>query len=314
VRSGALAANRPLMPGAIYQQVVVEGEDSADAGEGRLVRTNTVSHEYFDAVGIELLRGRAFASKDREGTAPVAVINRTMAEQFWPGRDPMGRQFRVLDPSGDRAFRVVGIAADSKYTSLSEDDQPSFYLSMEQFYVPGLTLHVRTDGPAEALLETVRRSVQSLDLTLPLSHVYTMPQVIRISLWGQRMAAALLTLFAVLGLLLAATGIYATMAHSVRERRREIGIRMALGARRFQVLDLILRRAMTVAGIGLALGLILAQMGGRVVSSLLYDVRPTDPLTLLGVALVLGVVALLATLAGSRYGVKVMPAVALRSE
>ena len=314
VRSGALAANRPLMPGAVYQQVVVEGEDSADAGEGRLVRTNTVSHGYFDTVGIEVLRGRGFGSEDREGSAPVAVINRTMAERFWPGRDPVGRQFRVLNPAGDLTFRVVGIAADSKYTSLSEEDQPSLYLSMEQLYVPGLTLHVRTEGPPEALLETVRRSVQSLDPTLPLSHAYTMPQAIRISLWGQRMAAALLTLFAVLGLLLAAMGIYAAMAYSVRERRREIGIRMALGARRSQVLDLILRRAMAVAGVGLVLGLVLAQMGARVVASLLYDVRPTDLPTLLGVALVLGLVALLAALAGSRSGIGVPPAIALRTE
>jgi predicted permease len=314
VRTSALASNRPLMPGAIYREVVVEGEDRPDGEQGRVVRTNTVGHDYFETVGIEILGGRGFRAQDREDTSNVAVINETMAERLWPERNPLDRRFRVLDPAGDVPFRVIGIAADSKYTSLGEEPQPSFYVSIEQSYVPGVTLHVRTDGRPEALLDTVRRSVQDLDDTLPLSHVYTMQQVIGISLWGQRMAAALLGVFAALGVLLAAMGIYAAMAYSVRERRREIGIRMALGARKRQILELIMRRAMTVAAIGLAVGFVLALSGGRLLSTLLYGIEPTDPLTLLGVALLLAAVAFLASLAGARKGVAIPPAATLRTE
>lgn len=314
VRAGSLASNRPLMPGALYREVVVEGQDLPDGQEAQVVRTNTVGHDYFETVGIDILKGRGFRAEDREDTTNVAVINETMAERLWLERDPIGRRFRALDPNADIPFRVIGIAADSKYTSLGEEAQPSLYLSIEQSYVPGVTLHVRTDGRPAVLLDTVRRAVQEIDPTLPLSHVYTMRQVLGISLWGQRMAAALLGVFAVLGLLLAAMGIYAAMAYSVRERSREIGIRMALGARKREILRLIIGRAMGVAVVGLVVGLILAGVGARLLANLLYGIEPTDPWTLLGVVLLLAAVALLASLAGARKGVAVPPSISLQAE
>ena len=314
VQSYSVASNRPLMPGAIYREVVVEGAERPDGRQERVVRTNTVGPDYFGTVGIQILKGRSFQAEDREDTANVAVINQTMAERLWPDRDPLGRRFRIVDPAGDIPYQVVGVAADSKYTSLGEEAQPALYLSIEQSYVPGVTLHVRTDGPADALLDTVRKAVQELDPTLPLSHVYTMRQVIGISLWGQRMAATLLGIFAVLGLLLAAMGIYAAMSYSVRESHREIGIRMALGARKRQIIELIVGRSMKVVAAGLVLGFALALTGARLLTSLLYGIAPTDPLTLLGVGALLALVGLLASLAGARKGAAVPPAATLRTE
>lgn len=314
VESVAVASNRPLMPGAVFRRVRVDGDTSEGAAEGHLVRSNLVSRGFLETAGIPLRSGRSFESQDRPDTATVAIVNETMASRLWPDADPVGRVLRIEDPAGEREYRVVGVAADSIANSFGEEAQPILYLNADQVYTPGVTLYVRTAAPPSTLLETVRSEVQQLDRTLPLSHVYTMPEVIRISLWGQRMGAIMLSAFAFLAVVLAAVGIYGNTTYSVRERSHEIGVRMSLGARRIDILLMILRRVGTVVAVGLAAGFVLAIPGGRLVDNLLYGIGPRDPVTLSWAGLVLAGVALSAAAIAARKGTAIPPATSLRAE
>ncbi|HEX3526195.1 MAG TPA: ABC transporter permease [Thermoanaerobaculia bacterium] len=312
VRSATVASDRPLHRGALYRNVLAEGDATPDAEKRPPVRTNTVGKDYFRTLGIPLREGRDFLDSDRPDTPLVAIVNETMARTFWPGHSPLGRRFRM--PEENLNVEVVGVAADSRYVTLGETPQPLFYLSMGQLYLPEVTLEVRTDGDPARLVQVIRREVQSLDRTLPLANVETMSEAIDVSLWGPRMGAALLSVFGILALVLAATGIYGVMAYSVSQRTREMGIRMALGARRADVLRLILRQAMTIVACGLAVGLLAASAGSRVIAGLLYGVSATDVRTFAAISLLLAAVALVASLAAARRGVQVDPAITLRGE
>jgi predicted permease len=314
VRSATVSSNRPLHRGALYRRVLAEDDDRADRDRFPPVRTNTVGKDYFRTLAIPILQGRDFLHTDRSDTPLVAVVSEAMAKTYWPGRNPVGRRFRT--PEDNLTFEVVGVARDAKYVTLGESPLPLFYVSIEQMYLPEVTVQVRVEHASvdRGMVETVRREVQALDRTLPLSYVESMGEEIDLALWGQRMAAVLLSVFALLALVLAATGIYGVMAYSVSQRTREMGIRMALGARRADVLRLILRQAMTIVAIGLALGLLGASAGSRVLAGLLYGVSATDLRTFTVFSLLLASVALLASLIAARRGVQVDPAITLRGE
>ena len=312
VVSATVASNRPLHRGALYRTVLVNGDDSPDARDRPPVRTNTIGRDYFKTLEIPLLQGRDFRDSDRPDTPLVAVVNATMAKRYWPGRSPVGSRFRV--PEEDLQIEVIGVVADAKYVTLGEEAQPLFYLSMGQLFLPEVTLQVRTAGDPRALVETVRREMRAIDKTLPLAIIETMSETIGVSLWGPRMGAALLSLFGLIALILASTGIYGVMAYSVDQRTREIGIRMALGARRWEVLRMILTNALTVVGLGVGVGLVAASMGSRVIAGLLYGIHATDLPTFFGISALLILVALLSTLIAARRGTRVEPVLALRSE
>ncbi len=316
IRSAAVGDNRPMMPGAVYHTILVDGDTSAEAAHGYTIRSDTVAHDYFETLGIPLLEGRPFSSADRPGSPLVAIVNSTMAKRFWPQGNALGKRFRVRLPEQEMAFEVIGVVGDSNYTVLGEPPVASFFAHLDQLqtYLADVCLFVRTDGPPEQLLERVRSEVQALDPTLPLSHLYTMSQVLGSSLWGHRMGATLLGVFAVLALFLAATGIYGAMAYTVGERQREIGIRMALGAQKGDVLRLILTRALAIVVTGLALGFFVSFVGGRLLSNLLYGIAPTDLLTYLGVGVVLPTIALLASYLAARKGTVIPPGIALRTD
>jgi macrolide transport system ATP-binding/permease protein len=306
VRSVAVAERAPLdLRGDPQMRVFAETRNPA----GDLVRFNSVSPRYFETVGAPLLKGRAFAEADRPDTPSVAVINETMARLFWPGRDAVGQRFRVDGQAGEIA--VVGVARDASYQSVGQESTPYFYLSLTQHYSPAVTFHVLTEGDPAPLLQTVRREVQTLDRTLP-TEERTISEVLARSLWAPRAAAGLLSLFSLLALLLAVTGLYSVMAYAVQQRAREMGIRLALGAQRGDLLRLILREGLTWVAVGVAAGCVAALAAAPLTANLLYGVQGRDPIVYLGAALILLAVSLLANLLPARQAAKLDPLLVLR--
>jgi len=281
-------------------------------GEDTSSDFNQVGPDYFRVMKIPLLEGREFGQSDTTGTPLVAVINQTAARRFWPGQSAIGRRVIVGRPPDDQARVVVGVAKDSKYRRLTEEVRPAVFTPFFQRYRGDMTLHVRTTGEPAAMLAGVRREVQALDASLPLYNTRTLEEQKTSSLYTSRLAATLLTMFGLLALLLAAVGLYAVMAHTVKRRTREIGIRLALGAQRHQIRRLVMLEGTTIITIGLVLGVGGALVAARLVETFLYGVRPTDPIAFASAALLLAVVALLANYLPARHAARTDPIVAMR--
>jgi predicted permease len=312
VRSAALATNLPIAGGGIGRTVFPEGVDPTDRSAGVFVTVNTVGVGYFDTLDVAIRRGRAFEETDREGTPLVVVANEAMAQRFWPGQDAVGKRFKFF--GFDQYCEIVGVAGNTKIFTLGEDPQMIAYMPLLQSYEPALVLHARTAGDATALMEGVRRTVQSLEPTMPITNVQTVADLIDASLWAPRMGAALLAIFALVALVLAAIGLYGVMAYAVSRRTQEFGVRMALGAGRREVLALVLRQAMTLVAGGLGLGLVVALAVTRLITAFLTGVSPTDPLTFASISVLLVAVALAAGYVPARRATRVDPMVALRYE
>jgi putative ABC transport system permease protein len=274
-----------------------------------------VSPDYFDVMGIPVVRGQAFTERDRAGVPAVTVINETMARRYWPGEDPIGKRINLGDPAAGGVWRtVVGVVRDIRNESLDKEPYPQMYAPEAQFTRRQLTLVARTSGDPTALVPALRRELTSLDKDLPLYNVRTMEQVLADSVARRRFQMFLIAAFAGLGLLLAAVGIYGVISYSVAQRRHEIGVRMALGARAPDILRLVVGQGLGLALAGVGAGLVFALALTRVMSTLLYGVSASDPLTFAGVALALLGVALAACLVPARRATKVDPMVALRYE
>jgi len=311
VQSAAVASNFPL-GGGLARTIFLEGQDEKSGQRGTLTSLNDVSSGYFQTVGIPLLRGRAFNDLDRKETKRVAVVNHAMAKHFWPGESPLGKRFHFF---GDATLiEVVGEAGDSWQFGVGEDPQPVAYLAITQDYSPFAVLHVRTAGSPGSVISSVRESVQSIDRNLALIGVNTIGELLDQGLWAPRMGAILLGVFGLLALLLATVGIYGVLSYSVTQRTQEVGIRMALGATPGSVLGLVVKQGMTLVVIGVVIGLAGSLGLARLMSSLLFGVKASDPATFVGVSLVLAVVALVATYLPARRATKVDPMVALRYE
>jgi predicted permease len=307
VKTATVAQAGPLQ-GSMARSVFLEGKGAST--DGVLVQLNAVGPGYFATVGVPIERGRALGEEDRAGTQPVAVVNQTMAKRFWPGEDPLGKRFKFFGE--DAPLTVVGVARDAKYNGLGEDPQPYIYVALGQRWSGTLTLLARTAGDPEPVLTTVQREVRALDKRLPLARVATVGQMIDQGLWAPRMGASLLGIFGLLALILAAVGIYGVMSFAVAQRAREIGIRMALGARRDDVLALVLRQGMTVVGLGLAAGLAVAFGITRLAAGLLFGVSPTDPMAFGLTSLLLATVALAANFVPARRATVVDPVTVLK--
>lgn len=311
VRSAALSANLP-MGGGIGRTVFPEGQEAAAGAVGQFTTANEMSVGYFDTVGISIRRGRDINDMDREGAPLVVVINEAMAKQFWKREDAIGKRFKFF---GDEAFReVVGVVEDTKIFTLGEDPQPQAYIPVLQFYNPGMTLNVRAAGDGAVLLPAVRREVQALQPTMPLTNVQTAGQLIAQVLWAPRMGAALLGIFGLIALVLAAIGIYGVMSYSVNQRTVEFGLRMALGASPRDVLRMVLRQGMLLVACGLLIGIVTALLATRLVGALLVGLSATDPMTYAFISLLLAAVAALAGYVPARRATRVDPMMALRSE
>jgi predicted permease len=305
----ALAEILPL--GLVGQRRGVEVEGYAPAeGEDMEFGTNTVSAGYFETMGIEMVRGRGFAPGDRAGARAVAVVNESFARRFWPGEDPIGRRFST----GRGGMReVVGVARDGKYRSLGEEPQPHFYQPFAQMYEPDMVLVARAASDARALLSSLLKEARELDPELPVEGS-TMEEHLGLAVLPQRIGSVVLGSFGAITALLAALGLYGVMSYVVSQRTREIGIRVALGARARDVRLLVLRRALAVTLAGVGIGLAGAAATARLLAAFLVNLSPSDPATLLAATALFTAVALVASWVPARRAAAVDPVRALRWE
>lgn len=311
VKAAAVASNFPL-GGGFARTVFPEGEDESTGYRGTLTQLDDITTGYFDALRIPLIRGRLFTDADRKDTASVAIISEAMAKKFWPNQEAIGKRFHFF---GDTTLReVVGIARNSAVNAIGEAPVPLVYLPVAQDYAPAATLQVQTTGKPESVIAGVRAQIQSLEPNLAITNVQTIGQIIDQGLWAPEMGAALLTVFGALAMVLAAVGVYGVLAYSVTQQTREIGIRMAMGAERRDVLGLVVGQGLKMAGAGLVLGIVVSLAITRQLSSLLFGVSAYDPLTYAGVSVILASVALLACYIPARRATRVDPLVALRYE
>jgi predicted permease len=310
VQAASFASILPLAGGGMMRSVFPEGRDEAASQSGILVPYNVIGRGYFETLGVQLVRGRAFTEADRAGSPYLTVINETMAKRVWPNEDPIGKRFRFF--GDDFHHEVVGVARDGKYFSLGEDPQPFLYVPMEQHYTENMTLQVRTTAEPAAVLGMVQKEIRSLDRSIALVNPATISEVLAQSLWAPRMGAALLGIFGALALGLASVGIYGVMAYSVTQRTPEIGIRMAMGARREDILRFVLRQGMALVAVGVILGLGAALALAQLVPTLLFGVGTADPVTFATTAGLLALVAFLANYVPARRATRVDPVRALR--
>ena len=319
VRAVALSKDYPLTVSAA-RTVLLEGQDngasgsgsgSGASGTGRTTLTSVVSPGYFPAVAIPLLRGRDFSPLDTRTTPRVVIVNEAAAATFWPGENAIGKRLQFAGEG--LPVEVIGLARNANYRNIGEAPVPLVYLSLVQYYFPTAVLMVRTAGPPETVLPTVRREVQLLDHNLYLQSE-TLETTIRESLWPQRLSAGLLAVFGGLALLLSTIGIYGVIAYSVSQRKREMGVRMALGATPGNVRRMVVGDGMRLVAIGIACGIAIALGASRTVESMLFAIGPRDTLTFVMVPTLLSVVALIACWVPAVRATRIDPAVVLRDE
>jgi putative ABC transport system permease protein len=271
-----------------------------------------VSQDYFRTMRIPLLKGRWFDDRDTASSQSVVVINQTMARQIWPGEEPLGK--RIKHGFKEQVAEVVGVIGDVKYAGLDQQTKPEMYAPFSQRPWPFMRIVVRTKSDPMNLATAIRAEAQAIDKDQPIDKLTTMSSVVRASIATRRFYMQLLGTFAALAFILAAVGIYGIVSYSVAQRTREIGIRMALGAKQSDVLRLVLAEGFRLAVLGVVLGLAGAFAATRVLTSLLFEVKPTDPMTFIGLSILLAAVALLACYIPARRATKVDPLVALRYE
>ncbi|MEZ4586784.1 MAG: ABC transporter permease [Gemmatimonadales bacterium] len=289
--------------------VEVPGYTPAE-NEGMSISVNRVTPGFFDAMQMRFLAGRGFTERDDTSAARVMVVNQRFVDRFWPGQDPIGRTVRA----GGREHTVIGVVPTGKYRSIGEDPTAYMWLSATQYFSAGTYIHIRTQGDPVALIPSLRAEVAALDPTLPLADVRTMKNLLGTVLLPARLAGTALGAFGAIGLLLAAIGIYGVMASAVAQRRREIGIRVAIGAAGANVVRLLLGEGLTLVGIGAAFGMVGALVAARLIGGFLVGRSGLDPVTFFAVPLILGSVALLATWVPARRAARVDPIEALRAE
>ncbi|MEK6321114.1 MAG: ABC transporter permease [Acidobacteriota bacterium] len=273
-----------------------------------------ISPEYFHVLGIPLMKGRLFADQDAENAPAVTIINSTMARRYWPEEDPIGKRITLGDPQIGPWLTIVGIVGDVHQEALESEPYPQMYSPFAQAQRRSMSLVVRASVEPLNLVPAVRSQIRALDKDQPLYNVRTLEQVLSYSVARPRFNVLLIGIFAVIAIVLAAVGIYSVVSYSVTQRTHEIGIRMALGAQTGEVLRLVIIQGMTVALIGVGLGLAAALVLTRLMSSLLFNVTATDPLVFFAISVVLVGVALGACLVPARRAMKVDPMVALRYE
>jgi predicted permease len=288
--------------------------DNISEGQSRALRNNIVGPDFFAAMGIPLVQGRGFGPQDSANSQKVAVVSESMARKFFPSGSPIGRRFGIGRPESPEDIEVIGVVKDAKYGSLKEDFRPmAFYPYSQRPDVLG-NLVVRFSGPESSVVPQIRQTIRQIDRNLPIDDVVSLSEQIGRSLVQQKLVARIASFFGLLALLLACVGLYGVMSYGVARRTNEIGIRMALGARGRSVLWLVLREALTLVVIGVVVGLLASFAATRTAQSLLYEMKPNDPLTITLAALLLIVVATLAGYLPARRAARVDPMVALREE
>jgi predicted permease len=309
VEAAVLGDLVPLYGGGQTRTVFIEGEDLTDRRNGRILPTGIVGTGYFRTVGMPMVRGREFNDDDRATAPLVAIVNESLANRLWPGQDALRKRVKLFNTD---FYEVVGIVRDSRLGSLGDEPRPILYRALAQVYQPSVSLVVRARRPG-VVLGTVRSQVQQLDPRLPISDVWTLSDVVYRSLWAPRMAAWLLTLLGVISLLLAVIGVYGVMAYSVSQRTRELGLRVALGADRGDVIRLVVGEGLQLALTGIAIGLTAALAASRLVAGLLYG-SATDPVAFVAIPAILAAAVLVASYMPARRATRIEPIVALHTD
>ncbi len=312
VEGAATAAGRPVFEAGPSEPLVVEGVPWASEQARPLALRTVVGVGYFETLRIAILRGRAFGAQDVPGSEPTVVVNEALAARHFPGQDPLGRRIRIGE-AGAPSRTIVGVAADVLNTDPGQPTLPQAYLPLDQHPVRTLAFLIRTDQ-LDAVVAAARREVRELDPEQPLYDVETMERAFYETLSSRRVVTGMFLLFATVALGLATLGLYSLISYLVSQRTREIGVRVALGASRADVMGLVLRQGARLLLAGLALGLLLGAGLARVMAGALAGVSPTDPVTFTLVPLLLGVVGSLAAAVPARRAARVEPAVVLRAE
>jgi predicted permease len=288
-------------------------EGGIQSDEPAVAERSSVTPGYFHLLGIPLLRGRLFDESDNDKAPQVAVINEAFAQKYWPNQNPLGKRFK-RNRAESPWITVAGVIANARTESLAEAGVPKIYLDLYQTGGKRLAIFLSGNLDAAVIPVEIGEQVQSVDPTLPVSGAQTLSETVSASLSERRFSMQIVALFALTALLLAALGIYGVISYMVSERTHEIGIRIALGATRRNILRAVLRQGLGLAIAGGAVGLVGALIVSHLMAGMLYGVRPTDPLTFAGVALLLIGVALLACYIPARRAIHVDPLVALRHE
>ncbi|HMG36955.1 MAG TPA: ABC transporter permease [Blastocatellia bacterium] len=317
VRSAAVTTYIPLSLNYSGRNVYAEGQAVERGGNAPSAMWGAAGPGYFQTLGVPLLAGREFTAQDNKQSTAVCVVNGTFVRQWFPQLgspdEAIGRRVSFQGPSGP-FMQIVGVAKDGKYFNIAEDPASFIYTPMFQKYDGGGNLVVRTESDPKAMIETIRREVQAVDPKLPLYDLKTMSEHMSLALFPARIAASVLGGFGLLALILAAIGIYGVTSYMVAQRTREIGIRIALGAEPVGVAKLVLSSGLKLVVIGLGIGLAGAFLLTRFMSSILFAVSPTDPLTFGGIVAILLGVALLACFIPAIRATRVDPVVALKSD
>ncbi len=298
----------------VSNAVEAEGQP-VDSNRRLSTGMNIVSSDYFQTMGIQVVRGRSFSGGDNEQSHPVALVNQHLADMLWPGQDPIGRRFRSAGPGGSWV-EVVGVTRTGKYRFLFEDPQPYFYVPIAQGYTELRVLQIRTSMPPEALAPTIERAIRSLELNLPLYDVQSMTHALGSGLgfFPVRVGAISAASLGLLAFALAIVGLYGVISYLTSQRTHEIGVRMAIGASQNDIVRLVLQDGSRLVLLGLAAGLFVTLACSRILGSFLFGISGRDPLTLVSVASILGGVALIACAVPAWRAARVDPTVALRSE
>jgi putative ABC transport system permease protein len=313
VEAASASNNIPLGGGGGGGRVLIDGKDFPRGEEPHIFYAGVTPH-FFKAIGLSLASGQSFTDQEGFELSGVAVVNQTFAKKFWPGQDPLGRRFRLPDDAHPDWIRIIGVVPDIKNDDLDDDLQPSAYVSYAYQASRNTGLTIRTRSNPLQVVPAVREAIRASDPNLPVFEVYTMEQVRQQGVWEYRFFGGMFSVFGGIALFLAAIGLYGVLSYSVSQRVREIGVRVALGARNGHVLRLVLRQGMLLALVGIGFGLLFSFGATRVVASILYDTSPTDPLSFAVISAVLAGIAALACYLPARRALEVDPLEALRGE
>jgi putative ABC transport system permease protein len=284
-------------------------------GQAPIADYRTITAGYFQAMGIRLLKGRRFTEHDSADAPDAVIVNEELARRFWPGEDPIGKRLQV-GTEFTRWREVIGVVGNAKLSGLEANTDPAIYVPFPQNSWPNALRNsfivLRTTTDPKSLVPAIRRELRGIDPTFPITQIRTMDEIVGDSLSQRRFNTALLALFAFVAVALAAVGIYGVMSYAVSQRTREMGIRIALGARQSDITKLVTSKGARLAALGIAIGVLAAAISSRLMSSLLFGITATDPITFVLTAVLLGIVTLLASYIPSRRAAGTDPISALR--
>jgi putative ABC transport system permease protein len=316
VEAAAASNNIPLSGGGGGGNVIVDGRDTPPEGDAPIFYAAVTAH-WFKTLGIPMLRGRDFTDVEGRDSSTVAIVNEALAKKYWPNQDPIGRRFRLEGRPADVWFTVIGMTRNFSVENFDREEEPApaafIPYAYEATLNTGVTIRTSLADPAQ-IIPSVRREIRAADPILPVFAVSTMESVREAGYWEFSLFGWMFSIFGGIALILAAVGVYGVISYGVSQRTHEIGVRMALGAHSSDVLRLVVRQGVLLAGTGVALGLIAAFGVTRAVTSMLYGVSPTDPLSFIGIAVFLTIVAGIASYIPARRAMAVDPMTALRYE